>query len=61
MRFCVHLYTCLELRVFEYGRMNRCGSCMPSRRVEGGDWQHGRPTAAPLLAWLEAWVAAERG
>jgi len=29
--------------------------------VEGGDWQHGRPTAAPLLAWLEAWVAAERG
>lgn len=24
--------------------------------VEGGDWQHGRPTAAPVLAWAEAWL-----
>jgi leucyl aminopeptidase len=24
--------------------------------VEGGDWQHGRPTAAPILAWAEAWL-----
>jgi len=26
--------------------------------VEGGDWQHGRPTAAPVLAWSEAWLRA---
>ena len=28
--------------------------------VEGGDWQHGRPTASPVLAFCERWVPIER-